>query len=97
GARQVMSLVPSVPPGEMVQAAYTGHDVFGGSAGAQERSYLGLWGAALPSLGLMLAWIVLLALAVRRFFRWDPRQPWTPNRWCTGGGTKVVRPSPCVG
>src|SRR5699024_1727173 len=75
GARQVMSLVPSVPPGEMVQAAYTGHDVFGGSAGAQERSYLGLWGAALPSLGVMLAWIVLLALAVRRFFRWDPRQP----------------------
>lgn len=75
GARQVMSLVPSVPPGEMVQAAYTGYDVFGGFAGAEERSYLGLWIAALPSIGIMLAWIAVLVLAVRRFFRWDPRQP----------------------
>lgn len=75
GARQVMSFIPSVPPGEMVQAAYTGYDVFGGLSGAEERSYLGLWGAALPSLGIMLAWIAVLALAVRRFFRWDPRQP----------------------
>lgn len=75
GARQVMSFVPSVPPGEMVQAAYTGYDVFGGFTGAEERSYLGLWVAALPSIGIMLAWIVVLALAVRRFFRWDPRQP----------------------
>lgn len=74
GARQVMSLVPSVPPGELVQAAYTGYDVFGGSADAQERSYLGLWGTALPSIGVMLAWIAVLVLAVRRFFRWDPRQ-----------------------
>src|SRR5699024_11724052 len=38
GARQVMSLVPSVPPGEMGQAACTGHHVFSGSAGAPERS-----------------------------------------------------------
>ncbi|RKS06231.1 ABC-2 type transport system permease protein [Nocardiopsis sp. Huas11] len=74
-ARQLFSLIPSVPPGELVQAAYTGYDVFGGTAGAEPKSYLGLWIAALPSIGLMLAWIAVLALAVRRFFRWDPRQP----------------------
>lgn len=75
GARQLFSLIPSVPPGELVQAAYTGYDVFGGAAGAEAKGYLGLWVAALPSIGIMLAWIAVLVLAVRRFFRWDPRQP----------------------
>ncbi|WP_435111991.1 ABC transporter permease [Nocardiopsis synnemataformans] len=74
-ARQVMSFVPSVPASEMAQAAYTGYDAFGGFADAEERSYLGLWTAALPSIGVMLAWIGVLALLVRRYFRWDPRQP----------------------
>nr|WP_304452301.1 ABC transporter permease [Nocardiopsis sp. YSL2] len=74
-ARQLFSLIPSVPPGELVQAAYTGYDVFGGTAGAEPKGYWGLWAAALPSVGIMLAWIAVLALAVRRFFRWDPRQP----------------------
>jgi ABC-2 type transport system permease protein len=75
GARTLFSLIPSVPPGELVQAAYTGYDVFGGTAGAEPKGYLGLWAAALPSIGIMLAWIALMALGVRRFFRWDPRQP----------------------
>lgn len=74
-ARQLFILIPSVPPGELVQAAYTGYDVFGGTAGAESKGYLGLWVAALPSIGIMLAWIAVLALGVRRFFRWDPRQP----------------------
>ncbi|GAB2513245.1 ABC transporter permease [Nocardiopsis aegyptia] len=75
GARQFFSLIPSVPPGELVQAAYTGYDVFGGAAGAEPKGFLDLWIAALPSIGIMLAWIAVSALAVRRFFRWDPRQP----------------------
>ncbi|WP_028649888.1 ABC transporter permease [Nocardiopsis sp. CNT312] len=73
--RQVVGLIPSVPPAELMQAAYTGYDVFGGATGAEEKSYLGLWAAALPSIAIMLAWIALLALAVRRFFVWDPRKP----------------------
>lgn len=75
GARQLFSLLPSVTVTETVQAAYTGYDAFGGFTGSGEETYLGLWAAALPSIGVLLAWIALLALLVRRFFRWDPRQP----------------------
>ncbi|WP_017569520.1 ABC transporter permease [Nocardiopsis halotolerans] len=74
-ARQVMTFVPSVPAGEMAQAAYTGYDAFGGFGSAEEKGYLGLWVSALPSLGVLLAWIAVLTLLVRRYFRWDPRQP----------------------
>ncbi|MFV2198083.1 ABC transporter permease [Nocardiopsis sp. LOL_012] len=72
--RQYVGLIPSVPPAELMQAAYTGYDVFGGATGAEEKGYLALWAAALPSIGIMLAWIALLALTVHRFFRWDPRR-----------------------
>ncbi|WP_159944158.1 MULTISPECIES: ABC transporter permease [unclassified Nocardiopsis] len=74
-ARQAMTLVPSTSVSTLVQAAYTGHDVFTGFAGAEERSYPGLWAAALPSLGAVLAWTAVMGLLVRRYFRWDPRQP----------------------
>ncbi|WP_026126849.1 ABC transporter permease [Nocardiopsis xinjiangensis] len=73
-ARTVVGLLPALPAGELVQAAYTGYDVFGGFEGATEQSVLGLWGSALPSLAVLVGWIVVLSLVVARFFRWDPRQ-----------------------
>lgn len=73
-ARTVVGLLPALPAGELVQAAYTGYDVFGGFEGATEQSVLGLWGSALPSLAVLAGWIVVLSLVVARFFRWDPRQ-----------------------
>lgn len=75
GLRRIVGLLPSVPAGEMAQAAYTGHDVFGGFSDAQEKSLPGLWVAALPSIGVMLAWTAVLGLLVRRYFQWDPRRP----------------------
>ena len=73
--RQVAQLLPVVPTVEMAQAAYSGHDVFGGVEGAEAMGFVGLWVSALPSIGLMLGWIAVLSLLVRRYFRWDPRQP----------------------
>ncbi|MFD6948797.1 ABC transporter [Nocardiopsis sp. TSRI0078] len=74
-ARLVLGFLPSVPAGEMAQTAYSGYDAFRGFGTGEEKSYLGLWIAALPSIGVMLAWIAVLGLLVRRYFRWDPRQP----------------------
>ncbi|MEV6818008.1 ABC transporter permease [Nocardiopsis dassonvillei] len=74
-ARVVIGFVPSVPAGEMAQTAYSGYDAFRGFGDGEEKGYLALWVAALPSIGIMLAWIAVLALLVRRYFRWDPRQP----------------------
>lgn len=74
-ARLVVGFVPSVPAGEMAQSAYSGYDAFRGFGDGQEKGYLGLWAAALPSVGIMLGWIALLGLLVRRYFTWDPRQP----------------------
>ncbi|MCY9786266.1 ABC transporter permease [Nocardiopsis sp. EMB25] len=73
--RQVVELLPVAPAAQLAQAAYTGYDVFGGYQGAGTPGYLGLWAAALPSLLVLLAWTLALALAVERRFRWDPRQP----------------------
>lgn len=73
-ARTIVGLLPALPAGELVQAAYSGYDVFGGPEGATEQSVFGLWGAALPSLAVLVGWIVVLSLVVARFFRWDPRQ-----------------------
>ncbi|WP_047868460.1 ABC transporter permease [Nocardiopsis sp. RV163] len=75
GVRLVLGFLPSVPAGEMAQTAYSGHDAFRGFGDGREKGYLELWIAALPSIGIMLAWIAVLALLVRRYFRWDPRQP----------------------
>ncbi|PWV45703.1 ABC transporter permease [Nocardiopsis sp. L17-MgMaSL7] len=73
--RLVAQFLPVAPAAEMAQAAYTGYDVFGGYEGAEAVGAAALWGSALPSLAVMLAWIVVLSLLVRRYFRWDPRQP----------------------
>ncbi|WP_041561748.1 ABC transporter permease [Nocardiopsis alba] len=71
----VAGLLPVAPAAEMAQAAYTGYDVFGGFEGAEAVGTLELWTASLPSIAVMLVWIVVLALAVGRFFKWDPRRP----------------------
>ncbi|MET9782760.1 ABC transporter permease [Nocardiopsis alba] len=71
----VAGLLPVAPAAEMAQAAYTGYDVFGGFEGAEAVGTLELWTASLPSIAVMLVWIVILALAVGRFFKWDPRRP----------------------
>jgi ABC-2 type transport system permease protein len=73
--RVVVQFLPVAPAAEMAQAAYTGHDVFGGYEGAEVLGTAALWTNALPSVGVLVAWIVILALLVRRYFRWDPRQP----------------------
>lgn len=73
--RQVALLLPVAPTVEMAQAAYVGYDVFGGFEGAERVGFLGLWAGALPNIGVMLVWIVGLALLVRRYFVWDPRRP----------------------
>lgn len=73
--RQVVWFLPAAPVTELIQAAYTGFDVFGGVEGAAPLGAVGLWAAGLPSIAVMLAWIVVLGYAVHRFFRWDPRWP----------------------
>ena len=73
--RQVALLLPVAPTVEMAQAAYFGYDVFGGFEGAEQVGFIGLWVGALPNIGVMVAWIVVLALLVRRYFVWDPRRP----------------------
>lgn len=75
GLRQFALLLPVAPTVEMAQAAYFGYDVFGGFEGAEPVGFLGLWAGALPNIGIMLAWIVVLALLVRRYFIWDARRP----------------------
>ncbi|MET9713114.1 ABC transporter permease [Nocardiopsis alba] len=71
----VVGLLPVAAAAQVAQSAYTGYDVFGGFEAAEPVGTLGLWTASLPSIAVMLVWIVILALAVGRFFQWDPRRP----------------------
>lgn len=73
--RVVAQYLPVAPAAETAQAAYTGYDVFGGYEGAEALGTAALWTNALPSIGVMLVWTVVLSLLVRRYFKWDPRQP----------------------
>ncbi|KII00442.1 hypothetical protein LP52_01005 [Streptomonospora alba] len=70
----VCRLLPMAPVVDLLRGGYTGHDVFGGLAGASPATGLDLWAAALPSLAVVLVWTALSVLALR-YFRWDPRQP----------------------
>lgn len=73
--REAMMLLPVAPVSLMAQSAFTGYDVFGGLETATRPGFLGLWAAALPAIGVVVAWTAILALLVRRYFKWDPRQP----------------------
>jgi ABC-2 type transport system permease protein len=69
--RLLASLLPATPLVEIVRTAYTGRDFIGVSGG--ELGMVDQWVAALPSLGLLLAWLVAGGLLARWLFRWDPR------------------------
>ncbi|REF36830.1 ABC transporter permease [Thermasporomyces composti] len=69
--RLLAALLPATPVVEIVRTAYTGRDYIGVSGG--ELSMVDQWVAALPSFGVLLAWLVVGGLLARWLFRWDPR------------------------
>ncbi|GAA5071450.1 ABC-2 type transport system permease protein [Thermocatellispora tengchongensis] len=62
--RVAASVLPVTPVLDIMRTAYLG----GGKDLADQ------WLSSLPSMGLLLAWIALAALAARFLFRWDPRR-----------------------
>lgn len=70
--RLLAALLPATPVVEMVRTGYTGRDYIGVSGG--ELGLLDQWLAALPSLGVLLVWLVVGGLLARWLFRWDPRR-----------------------
>ncbi|GAA1260361.1 ABC transporter permease [Sphaerisporangium rubeum] len=65
-------LIPSTPVVELVRTAVTGADFSGGAA--ERLTVAGQWLAALPSLGVLVVWLLVAGLAARWLFRWDPRR-----------------------
>ncbi|WP_432924900.1 ABC transporter permease [Microbispora sp. CA-135349] len=70
--RTVIEFLPMTPIVEIMRTAYLGLDYIG--AGHEPLGLLDRWAAALPSLGILAAWIAVAALLARAFFRWDPRR-----------------------
>ncbi|WP_182873772.1 ABC transporter permease [Microbispora sp. H10670] len=70
--RTAIEFLPMTPIVETMRTAYLGLDYIG--AGHEPLGPLERWGAALPSLGLLVVWIAVAALLARAFFRWDPRR-----------------------
>ncbi|KUP96383.1 ABC transporter permease [Thermobifida cellulosilytica] len=68
----VFRLLPMLPAVELAQSAYVGYDLFGGVEGAHRAAGADLWLAAVPSLLVLAAWVVVAAL-LTRLFQWDPR------------------------
>ncbi len=65
-------LLPITPVVEISRTAFLGGDHIGGLG---ERLTVGeQWVAALPSLGILLGWLVVAALLARWLFRWDRRR-----------------------
>lgn len=73
GVQVIARLLPAAPGVDIATSAYFGRDFFGGVEGAGPLSGLALWGAAVPSLLVLLAWLAL-SVYLLRFFRWDPRE-----------------------
>jgi ABC-2 type transport system permease protein len=67
----VATLLPVTPVVTIMRTAFLGQDHFSGSGEA--LSMAGQWVAALPSLGILLAWIAVAGLLARWLFRWEPR------------------------
>ena len=67
----ISTLLPVTPVVTIMRTAFLGADHFSGSGEA--LSMAGQWAAALPSLGILLAWIAVAALLARWLFRWEPR------------------------
>jgi ABC-2 type transport system permease protein len=71
---QVARFTPLAPLVDLYRAAYFGADFFGGRViQAPPLDRLELWAAALPSLGVSLAWVLVLCHLVRSV-------PWTARR-----------------
>ncbi len=67
----ISGLLPVTPIVEIMRSAFLGADHF--STGGQALTTVEQWTAALPSIGLLLAWIAVTALLARWLFRWEPR------------------------
>ncbi|MEU8201631.1 ABC transporter permease [Streptosporangium sp. NPDC049046] len=67
----VAALLPATPIVEIARTAFLGGDHISG--GGEALSTGGQWVAALPSFGILLAWIAVAGLLARWLFRWEPR------------------------
>ncbi|GII01267.1 ABC transporter permease [Planobispora takensis] len=67
----VSNLLPVTPIVEMMRTGFLGADHFGD--GGEKLTMAGQWTAALPSIGILLVWVVIGALLARWLFRWEPR------------------------
>ncbi|MEO3809525.1 ABC transporter permease [Sphaerisporangium sp. B11E5] len=64
--------VPATPIVEITRTAILGADFIGGAGG--KLTVAGQWLAALPSLGVLAAWLLIAAIAAKVLFRWDPKR-----------------------
>ncbi|MFI0422168.1 ABC transporter permease [Spongiactinospora sp. 9N601] len=64
-------VVPVTPVVEIMRTAYLGRDFVG--TGGEPLGMAAQWVAALPAIGIALAWVAVSALLARWLFRWDPR------------------------
>ncbi|MGW4421297.1 ABC transporter permease [Streptosporangium sp. NPDC004631] len=69
----VSGLLPVTPVVTIMRTAFLGGDHFSGGGG-EALTGVGQWTAALPSIGILLAWIAVAALLARWLFRWEPRR-----------------------
>jgi ABC-2 type transport system permease protein len=67
--RILSAITPATPVVEITRSAFLGRDSAGGASSIGEQ-----WVAALPDLGILLAWLLVSALVARWLFRWDPRR-----------------------
>jgi len=65
----VLRLLPLTPVAELIRLGWLG------TAGeGAPRDFVGVFGAAAVPVGILAAWVVLGTVAVRRWFRWEPRR-----------------------
>ncbi|MFF5211340.1 ABC transporter permease [Streptosporangium sp. NPDC000396] len=67
----ISNLLPVTPVVKIMRTAFLGTDHFSGSGEA--LTMVQQWTGALPSIGILLAWIVVASLMARWLFRWEPR------------------------
>jgi ABC-2 type transport system permease protein len=72
-AQTIARLLPAAPAFDVAVSGYLGMGLFNGLEAAESLSGADLWSAALPSLGIMVAWLAVSAYLLR-YFRWDPRE-----------------------
>lgn len=70
--RTAAEFLPMTPIVELIRTGFLGTDNVG--TGAQALGFVAQWTTALPSLGILAAWLLVAALLAKRYFRWDPRR-----------------------